>query len=1157
VKFNKILKHVVWRLIVEDSVSYHSIRRDFGLDDEALEDLRRFLVQKKALATDRDGRFLVWTGAAESVAAMSRPTALPPLAIETVAPPRAEAIISPKRTQPAPLATAEPAAAQRRHLTVMFCDLVGSTDLASRLDPEDMADVIRAYQDVASAIIQQYDGYIAKFMGDGILVYFGFPHALEKDAARAVRTALSIVEALPALNADIGRAKDVKLAVRIGIATGLVMVGESIGSGGGAEKTVVGETPNLAARLQGLAGPDGIVISAVTRELAGDDFTYGDLGMHELKGLPEPVGAWEVKGAIDTAAKIESEKDDPANAPMLVGRDEEIGLLRRAWQHSRDENRGQVVMVSGEPGIGKSTLMASLRAELEKQRLTRLTMRCSPYHVNSALYPVIEHFKRAAGWQREDGDEAKLIKLEQLLSRYSMPTEDTVPLMATLMSLAIAEDRYPALRLTPQQLKQQTSDMLVALTLEAAEQSPVLNLYEDLHWADSSTLELIGQLIDQVPTVPLLMVLTYRPEFVPPWPNRSHVTPITLNRLERPQIEALARGLAGGKELPQEVLDYIVRKTDGVPLYVEELTKTILGSGILREESGLYALTAPLSGLAIPASLQEVLMARLDRLPTVRDVAQLGAVFGREFSYEMLRGIAVFQEAKLKDGLGQLVNAELLYQRGRAPRATYTFKHALIQDSAYQSLLKRTRQEYHQQAAALLEKNFPEVVEAQPELLAHHYAESGRTEPAIAYLEKAGQQAARRSANREVIAHATRALELLASLPEGPDRAGRELALQRLLGNALMANKGFGAPETGAAFQRARELCEVVGTSNVICPVLAGAWLFEQTRANHRVGKEVAEDIIARATTSGDIEALVVGHVAACASDFYQGAPALSLQHGQQAIELYETHRPDRLGFHYGLSFHLAGYLHAGWCEWLLGRPDSALQLGIRGLAELDQEKHLFSVSRILYHSAMLHQLRGEASIVLERATRSRETANEHGFPLVVAASQVMQGVAQAALGDAELGISEIRQGLDAYRATGARYQVPYYMMLLANALHASGNVGDAASALAESIELGETLGERFCEAEMHRLRATLLLARDRANRPEAIRCLQAALAVAKTQQARSYELLAARDLAALWADDGQRREAHELLAPVLAGFTEGHDAPAQVSSRQLVNSLH
>jgi class 3 adenylate cyclase/predicted ATPase len=1155
VRFSEILKEVAWRVLTEERVSYRTIKRDFGLDEEDIEELRFFLTQRTTLATDLDGRFLVRAnGSSPPVAAhLNSVTARPEaermsrdLPLEATSAPSAAAAVT----------AAEPIGAERRQVTVMFCDLVGSTDLASQLDPEDMADVIRAYQGTVSAVIRRFDGYIAKFMGDGVLVYFGFPHAQEKDAGRAVRAGLAILDAVPGLNADVGRVKNVALAVRIGIATGVVMVGETVGTGAGSEKTIVGETPNLAARLQGLATPNAIVLSALTRTLAGEEFVYVEFGAHQLKGISEPVSAWRVAGLADTGVEADGDAASAVAAPLLVGRDEEIGLLRRAWQQSRDERRGHVVIVSGEPGIGKSTLIRALRADVMKQRHQRITMRCSQYHTNSALYPAIEHFKRAAGWQAEDNDAIKLEKLERVLSAYSLPREDTVPLLATLLSLSIPKDRYSPLQLTPQQLKQQTADVLVALTLEEAEKQPVLQMYEDLHWADPSTLDLIGLMIEQAPTAPLLMVLTFRPDFVPPWPNRSHMTPITLSRLERPQIEILATGFAGDKELPRDVLDYIVRKTDGVPLYVEELTKTVLGSSILKEQEGRYVLTGPLSSLSIPASLQEVLMARLDRLPAVREVAQLGAVFGREFAYQMIQAISAFEEQKLRDGLSQLVGAELLYQRGRPPRATYTFKHALIQDAAYHSLLKRTRQHYHQLAATFLETSFPELVEAQPELLAHHHAESGQPERAIAYLRKAAERAALRSAHREVIAHVTRALELLKIQPDDRGRAAIELALQRLLGSALMATKGYAASETGAACDRARQLCQVLDASDDICPVLSGVWLFVLTRANHVVGSEIAHELLTVATAGADPEALMVAHVVTGISDFHIGSPARARPHLAEAIRLHQTLPSDTCGYRYGLDFGCSGYGYSSWCEWLLGRPDEALRLGEQGVAALEQGKHLYTMSRGLYWNAVLHQLRGEWSVVRTRAKVARKSAKEHGYAMVVAASRIMEGAARAALGDVEGGLRSMRDGLEAYRATGARFQRAHHLVLLADALRNAGGLAEAFGVLTEAAATLEETSERYYEAEIHRVRGALILARDRADKAEAICSLQTAVEIARMQQARSLELLAARDLAAFWAEGGERQQAHDLLSPVFATFTEGLDTPALMSSRLLLDAL-
>ena len=842
--FVDVLARVAWTLLAEGRVSYRRIKREFGLDDDAVEDLRHELILVKHVAIDQDGEFLCWAGTAGSAipsATTPRSPALQPLAAVAdgtsghtpLALPETPATPEP----PAPEPTTQSASdAERRPLTVMFCDLADSTALSTKLDPEDLQDVIRAYQSCCTALIQEYEGFVAKYMGDGILVYFGYPKSLERNAERAVRSALAIVEAMAGLNHTLGREKKIEIAVRIGISTGMVVVGEVVGEGLAQERTVIGEAPNIAARLQGVARRNGIVLGALTKELAGDAFDYEDLGAQTLKGISGTVSAWGVTGLKgDGAADVDRTMGD-APPPPLVGRDEETGLLRRAWQSTKEEGRGQVVTISGEAGIGKSVLIDGLRAEVRAEGLPRITFRCSPYHTGSALYPVIEHIKLLAGWQPEDGVEARLAKLEAALEIFDQPLGETVPLLAALFSLALPEDRYPTLAVTPPQQKQQTQDAIIAMILETAERQPLLQLWEDLHWADPSTLELLELLIEQAPTASLLMVLTARPEFVPTWPARSHITPITLNRLERPHSEALLARIAGMKPLPAEVVDHIVTKTDGVPLYVEELTKTILASDILRDTGERFELTGPLSSLAIPDTLQESLMARLDRLPEVRELAQLGSVLGREFAYEMITGLSIIDETTLRDGLGQLVEAELLYQRGRPPRAKYIFKHALIQDAAYQSLLKRPRQQHHLQVAQLLETRFPDTIEASPELVAHHYTEAGATEQAVAYWFKAGRRAARQSAHPEAIAHLRQGLAMLTGLAETPERAKQELAFQRTLGPVVMATQGYASPEAGQIYSRARELCQLVGETEDIYPVLFGICVFEIVRAKHQGG---------------------------------------------------------------------------------------------------------------------------------------------------------------------------------------------------------------------------------------------------------------------------------------------------------------------------------
>lgn len=1150
-KYARVLKEVLWCLITEGGISYRRIKLSYGLDDDGIEELRRELVTVKGLAADVDGERLIWApkialspGAQINISTQR----LPPL--QTFAP-------APSHTSSATVlgSTRDPPGAERRLLTVMFCDLADSTRLASQLDPEDMGDVIRSYQELVGEAVRRFDGFIAKFMGDGVLLYFGYPHARGNDAERAVYSALAIIEALPTLNNEVAQNNGIRLAVRIGIATGLVVVGETVGEGAAREQSVVGETPNLAARLQGLAGPDSILISAATHNIVGDGFAYEALGAHALKGINEPVQVWRVTGVRDEAEDVEF--DSGAGDFPLVGRDEEIGLLRRAWQQTKEERHGQVVFISGEPGIGKSSLIDTLRRAARKEELTCITFRCSPYHTNSALHPVIEHFRRISGWRTEDDGNTRFAKLEQLLSGYKSHSRELLPLFASLMSVPLPEGRgFAPLDLTPEQLKERTEDVLVALALEEAERQPVLEVWEDVHWADPSTLDLLGQLIEQAPTAPLLIVLTYRPEFVPRWPSRSHVMPLTLNRLERPQIEILASQLAG-RPLPIEVIEHIVQKTDGVPLFVEEMTKAVLGSNVLRVEGDRYALTGPLSEISIPASLHESLMARLDRLPTVREVAQLGAVLGREFAYEMLRAIAAIEEPKLRDGLGRLVEAELLYQRGRPPRSRYIFKHALIQDAAYQSLLRRTRQQYHRQVAELIESGFAETAKTSPELLAHHYTEAGMPAPAVQYWLRASERAMQRSASKEAIGHLSAGLAQLAQLPETTERARQELALQRLLGQASFATRGYASPEATRAFSRARELCAAIGDDATILPVLAGVWLFQLTGGQHVNAEKTAKEMLRQANPI-DPATLVAGNAAVGICDLHMAKLADARLFFDEALNIYRTAdeaEGKRLAYDYGVDLGAAGCAYASWCYWLLGYPDQALRLGEEALAKGERIEHGYSRARGLYWNSAFHALRREWSIVDERATAAIALARERGLAMIVAVGRIMQGAARATLEPRSEAVAEMREALAAYRATGARLQGTHHLILLAQALGACHQNDEALSVLKEATVLVEETGERYIEAEVHRLQANLLLAED-GDGTAAERCYMRALKVAQTQGAYSLELRTAADLARLWAERRERSRARELLAPICGRSTEGFDTLDLKEAKRLLDEL-
>ncbi|HEY7493427.1 MAG TPA: adenylate/guanylate cyclase domain-containing protein, partial [Candidatus Tectomicrobia bacterium] len=898
--FFTVLDQVLARLYSHGRVTYNALKLQFNLDDAHLAVLKEELLYTHPEVVDDAGRGLIWTGTPALAPTSAAPDTMPVLPATPV--------------RPAP-------EAERRQLTVLFCDLVGSTQLAGRLDPEDLRAVVRLYQEAAAEVIQHYAGHIAQYLGDGLLVYFGYPTAHEDDARRAGHTGLGIVEAMATLNTRLAVQYGVQLAVRLGIHTGPVVVGV-MGGGGRHEHLALGETPNIAARLQGFAPANAVVVSAVTARLVQGTFHLEDLGIHTLHGVAEPMAISRVHGLLATPGN--DVEFVAAEAPLLVGREEESGLLRRRWEQSK-VGLGQVVCISGEAGIGKSALVESLRARVRTEGMPRIAFRCSPYHTTSALYPVITHLQHLLQFAPDDSPATRLARLEARLRPSRLPLAEVVPLLAGLLSVPLPAERYAALTLTPQQQKQQTLDTLVAWLEAEAERQPILVAWEDLHWADPTTLEYLGLLVEQAPTVPMLHVLTYRPEFSPPWPPRSHLTPLVLNRLERPQVEVLITQRTGGKPLPAEVLQYIVAKTDGVPLYVEELTKMLLASPLLREEAEQYVLTGPLHTVAIPDTLQDALMARLDQLQTAKEVAQLGAVLGREFAYELLQALAPQNEDALQEGLAQLVKAELLYQRGRPPRARYIFKHALIQDAAYASLLKSTRQQVHQQIAQVFEARFPALVETQPELVAQHYTAAGCTEQAVVYWQRAGQQASDRSAHLEAISHCTTGIELLTTLPETPERTQHALTLHIALGAALQMAKGHAAPEVEHAYTQARVLCQQVGETPELVPVLFGLWWFYHARAQLHTACELGDTLLRLAQRADDLTPAVIAHSALGVTWFLLSALPAARTHLEAGIARYTPDQRRAPVFRMSPDPGVICRSFAAVTLWLLGYPAQAL----------------------------------------------------------------------------------------------------------------------------------------------------------------------------------------------------------------------------------------
>jgi predicted ATPase len=780
---------------------------------------------------------------------------------------------------------------------------------------------------------------------------------------------------------------------------------------------------------------------------------------------------------------------------------------------------------------------------------------------------VIPYIRQLLKFRENETPEVKLHKLEQGVRAYGFSLDEAVPLLAALLSVPLL-DRYPPLCLSPQQQRQRTLETLVAWLLEEAQRQPVLAVWEDLHWTDPSTLEMLSLLVDQVPTARMMILLTFRPEFYPPWIIRSHLTQITLSRLGSRQVEQMVAHLTHGKAFPSEVLQQVIDKTDGVPLFVEELIKMVLESGLVREEENHYELTGPLPPLAIPSTLQDSLMARLDRLGTAKEVAQLGATLGRDFPYELVQAVAPMDEPTLQHGLAQLVAAELLYKRGLPPRVRYLFKHALIQETAYQSLLKSTRQHYHQRIAEVLATRFPEMVETQPELLAHHYTEAGLSEQAIPYWQQAGQRGIERSANLEAIGHLTKGLELLKALPETPERARYELALQLALGSPLLMIKGDTAPEVEHTYTRAQALCQQVGDSRQRFLALGGLWRFYLNRPRLQMARELGEQCFILAQSLQDPACLLEAHLMLGSTLLFLGEPVLALEHLEQGLTLYDRRQSHTRAFSSGTDPGVLCLSRAAWTLWMLGYPDQALIKGHEALALAEEVSHAFSLAVALQYAAVLHQSRREPQLVRERAEATIALASEQGFPYWLGVGKCMRGWALAEQGAAEAGIEQLRQGMGILQAMGSHLAKTHLLLRLAEVYGKAGQAEEALRVLEEALAAVHENSERYFEAELYRLKGELLL--QQASGREALRittlkasivseadtCLRQALEIARSQGARSLELRAVMSLARLWLQQGHGLEARQLLEDIYGGFAEGFDTLDLQEAKALLAAL-
>jgi class 3 adenylate cyclase/tetratricopeptide (TPR) repeat protein len=1034
---------------------------------------------------------------------------------------------------------------ERRQLTVMFCDLVGSTALSARLDPEDLQEILRAYQSQVTDVVLGYGGYIARYMGDGVLVYFGYPQAHEDDAERAVRAGLELVKSIGKLNTAAGE----PLNARIGIATGLVVVGDLIGSGESRERGIAGETPNLAARLQERAEAGAVVLSDGTRRLLGNLFELRKLPPSVLKGFTKPVQAWRALGEGHAESRFEALHG--TRLTPHVGRVEELELVLSRWRQAK-EGGGQVALISGEPGIGKSRLVLALRERLHDEPKATVSYACSPHHVHSALSPFIAHLERSAGFSPTLSWETCLNQLESLLREtVAEPGEAVVALFAELLGIPTGTDEA-IVAMSPLQKKGLLFRTFLAQIEGLAARGAVLIVLEDAHWLDPTSRELFDHIVDRLQRLPVLLVVTFRSELSPPWIGLPHVTLFTLNRLAKAQARSLIERVTGGKALPSEVLEQILARTEGVPLFAEELTKTVLESGFLGDAGDRYVLTRPLPPLAIPATLHDSLMARLDRLASAKEVAQIGACIGREFDHQLLAAVVSLPEAELRVALDRLVAAELVFRRGVAPAITYMFKHAMVRDAAYESLLRKRRQDLHARIASAIELRFPQIIEAQPELVARHFGEAGLAEKAIEYWLQAGRFAAARSANVEAIAHLREGLASIADLPN-PSRSRWELSLQLALGGPFIATKGFASSEVETAYLRAQCLSRELGHDTELFTALRGLGYVHHVRGDlHQSIREFPE-ALDLARRIGEPALLVQAYHFAGVSTFHLGAFQTARDWLQRSLEAGDSR--DR--YHsevYGINMEVFCRAYIAHCDWHLGYPDCALNSAQDALSVARQISHPFSIVLALAYLAMLHQFRREPEAALKVAEEARGFCQEYRFDYYGAWSALVRAWAIAEQGQTEEGSAVYDAALREFRKTGAGLRMPHYLGLLAGIHRKAGQRAAGLKLLTEANQIAERSHETWGNAMLELERGELLLLD--ASEEAADAAFKHAIDIAVHQGAKTLELRASVARARHCAKQGKGPKALDMLSSTYGWFSQGFETPDLLEAKTLLGEL-
>jgi class 3 adenylate cyclase/predicted ATPase len=1042
---------------------------------------------------------------------------------------------------------------ERRQLTLMFCDLVDSVGLSLRYDPEDLSEILSKYQSCCEHVVRQFAGYVAAFTGDGLKAYFGYPHARECDPERAVRAGMAIVSAVRELRPYPG----LVLSTRVGIATGDVVVGQVIGLAETHEQAVAGETPNLADRLYRVGEPNSVVVAHATKQLIGKLFEYADLGQHHLKGFPKPVQIWRVLRERPAESRFHATRLEAELTP-LWGRDGELALLEQRWLRAQAGD-GQSVLLSGEAGLGKSRLILELQHRLVGTSFKALCCHGSPYHQKSAFHPIITELAREAGLTEDEEPAAKLDKLENLLSRINLNEPQIIQVLASLLSIA-TEGRYPPLNLSPQQRKRRILDTLEAGLTSLAAQTPLVLIFEDLHWIDPSTLELLDQFMARIPNLAVLLIMTYRPDFVPTWEHFLNVTSVVLRRLSRRDSELLVEGLLQSSTLSPTVLKEILDRADGVPLFLEELTKATLEAEQERgSTSGRYCNKIDLlSEVRVPRTLHDSLVERLDRLGAWKRIAQTGAVIGRSFTYRLLAALHPREEAMLPSALADLMRAELIVGRGEPPDSTYTFKHALMQDAASASLLRSERSAIHGQIAAILEQRFPEVVKTEPELLALHNARAGSIEPAIRFWKKAAEHAIERSANVEAVDHFRQAIALLEKLPRSEERDRQELDFLTRLGATLTTIKGFAAPDVAATYDRAKVLARKSQDAAQRFSVLRGLWVFYLVRAEWREASDLAHEMFTLARREGSPAYELEGHRALGMTFLWQGEFTRARDHLQRGRHIYDPQQHHAHAFCYGNDPGIACTVHEAFVSWVLGYPDQAVDKSSEAISLARRLGHPFSLVQALIYSSFVHQCRREPRAITDLAKEARALAVEHGFQFWMAEADIINGWARAAQGEKCDGMVQLRTGFHDFLATGAMMDKPRWLTLLAEAQLGNNQSQEGLDSVSEALAVIGQTGECFFEARLRQLAGELILQNKNiaASVARAETCFQEALDVAGRQQAKSWELRAATSLARIWREQARRGEAYDLLAPIYEWFTEGFDTADLKEAKSLLDEL-